>query len=186
MWMNSPPQPRRFLPEYVLSIVCCDGGDGFSTLGDGITVLGTGLVTLGGGDSMLRTGVTTLGDDGASVCIGGAGIIGGVRGGRGGMVSVVFGLGEGWCLFAVFCTRASVLCCSWPNISASCDMALLDSVPKLAKGVAGAGLRMRWARSSTASLRRSADDVAGIFTKWGGNSTVLLILIAFVLGVYTE
>ena len=49
-------------------------------------------------------------------------------------------------------------------MSAKAVSALLVSVPKVANGVAGAGLRRMWTRSSAAAFAMSADDVAGILT----------------------
>ena len=71
-------------------------------------------------------------------------------------------------------------------MSANAVSALLVSVPKVANGVAGAGLRRMWTRSSAAAFAMSADDVAGIFTWYGKNWTVSLVRTPFVLGMYTE
>ena len=70
--------------------------------------------------------------------------------------------------------RGLVLGFSWLKMSAKAAKALLVSVPKDAKGEAGAGLFSRWVRSFAVSMIKSALDVAGMVTRWGKNSTVSL------------
>ena len=59
-------------------------------------------------------------------------------------------------------------------MSAKAAKALLVSVPKDAKGEAGAGFASKWVRSFAVSSTKSALDVAGMVTRWGKNSTILL------------
>ena len=77
----------------------------------------------------------------------------------------------------------TVLGLSCAKMSANVANATLVSVPKTANGVSGAGLRNRWRRSCADSLIKSTDDVAGMVTWKGKNSTVSLCLVPFVLGM---
>ena len=74
---------------------------------------------------------------------------------------------------------------SCANMFASCVNALFVSVPKVAKGVAGAGFRSKCIKSSAVAFAMSTEDVAGISTWCGKNSTVSLVRTPFVLGIYT-
>ena len=71
---------------------------------------------------------------------------------------------------------------SWLKISASLAKAMMISVPNDANGDDGAGFSRMRVRSFAVAMAKSADDVAGIVTLYGKNSTVLLCLVPLVLG----
>ena len=79
-----------------------------------------------------------------------------------------------------------VLGCNWVNMSARFFKATLVSVPMLANEAARPELRKKWERSAAVSLTMLADNVSGIVTRCGKNSTVSLVRIPLVLGMYTE
>ena len=89
------------------------------------------------------------------------------------------------CFCCVDYLSAGIFGWSWLNMSASLAKAILVSVPNLWNGDAGAGFRRTWVRSSAACMARSDDEVAGIVSWYGKNSTVSLCLVPFVLGMYT-
>ena len=57
--------------------------------------------------------------------------------------------------------------------------AVLVSVPKVAKGATGVGIRRICTRSFAVATTISANDVSGIFTWHGKNSTVSLVFNKF-------
>ena len=178
VWMCSPPHPNCFDPEYEL----------IRWVGGGVTTLGNApgclfadglLVTLGSG--CLGTGVARRAEKskpgfgrGFFCCVG-------IFRGR------IAEKSRGFCVRTageiVFCV---VFGCNCAKTSASCVNATLVSVPKVANGADGIGLRSRCMRSSAVDFTKSADDVSGIFTRCGKNSTVSLVCTPLVLGIYTE
>ena len=69
------------------------------------------------------------------------------------------------------------------KIAARCLIAAICSVPMVGNGDAGAGLSNAAVNPRAASVAASAEDVAGIGTLWGKNSTERDILSARVVGM---
>ena len=92
-------------------------------------------------------------------------------------------IGVGCCCVVV---RLGTVCFgrSWLKISANLAKAMLVSVPNVENGDDGAGFRRIWVKSFAVSMAKLADDVAGIVTSYGKNSTVSLCLMPLVLGMY--
>ena len=85
---------------------------------------------------------------------------------------------------ASICVGAVCVGLSWLKISASLAKAMLVSVPNVENGDDGAEFWRIWVKSFAVSMAKSADDVAGIVTSYGKNSTVSLCLMPLVLGMY--
>ena len=69
------------------------------------------------------------------------------------------------------------------KIAARCFIAAICSVPIVGNGDAGAGLSRAAVSSRAASVAASAEEVAGMGTLWGKNSTERDILSARVVGM---
>jgi hypothetical protein len=77
-------------------------------------------------------------------------------------------------------------CVAVPKISANWCSAAICLSPTWRKGAAGDGCFNAWINSNAACVAASFDDVAGILTWWGKNSTVSTILSLFVFVMWQQ
>ena len=150
-----------------------------------------GEPTLGSGGAMRicgmigATGLVRTGRGGSGVGCGGGGRLTGTLGSCGGIIvgctlgMVALGSNRAEC--GTPCDGGWLSLCGLVSstgsaavekMSASCRTARIWSSPRVLKGDAGAGLRSASASILAASAALSADDVWGMSSSWGKNSTV--------------